>query len=143
MFVHRSSQTRKRRGQAIIEMALITTALLFLTLGLMQFALLANARITLTNLAREGARYAAMTKGATDRQIEDAVIAAAASTPLSDITRPEISVTPSPASARVPDGSVTVTVTYDLRKKLIPGVAFLGGSRWANTMATAVMVIQG
>ena len=29
-------------------------------MGLIQFALIANARVTLTNLSREGARYAAV-----------------------------------------------------------------------------------
>lgn len=146
MFVHRSSQTRasRRRGQALVEMALVVTSLLFLTLGLMQFALLANARISLTNLAREGARIAAMRANVTgdpDGTIKQQVVNAAASTPLSDITKEQVDISP-PFATRAVDTPVIVTVSYDLSKKLIPGVSFLSGG-WSNATASAVMVVQG
>src|SRR5687768_3283072 len=55
--LHRSA---RRRGQALLEMALVVIVLLFLTLGLIQYGLIANTKITMANIAREGARYAAV-----------------------------------------------------------------------------------
>lgn len=44
------------RGQALVEFALVVLPLLLLIVGIVQFGLLLNANVTLTNAAREGAR---------------------------------------------------------------------------------------
>lgn len=54
----RRGQTR--RGQTLLEFALVLVMLLMLTLGLVQFAILANQSMALAQVTREGARYAAL-----------------------------------------------------------------------------------
>lgn len=56
----RSKRWTKRRGATLVEAAVVVPALLVLTLGLVQFGLVYNAMLTLNNLAREGARFAAV-----------------------------------------------------------------------------------
>ena len=44
------------RGAAAVEFAFVLPVLLLLVLGLIEFSLLFNAQISVTNAAREGAR---------------------------------------------------------------------------------------
>ena len=44
------------RGQSLVEFALVLTPLLLLILGVIQFGLIFNSYVTMTNAAREGAR---------------------------------------------------------------------------------------
>ena len=148
MFIHdmklkRRSQRARHRGQAIIEMALVVTILLFLTLGLIQYAMLANARITLTNLAREGARYAAVNalKTGSDNDIKDYVdLRVAEFTTLKDITRSDILL--DFPEGRQSGKPVKVDVSYNMRNKFILPVSFPGLARFGTATATAVMVIE-
>ncbi len=50
----------RRRGSVMVESAFTIFALLVLTFGLLQAGLIYNAMLSLNNLAREGARYAAV-----------------------------------------------------------------------------------
>jgi Flp pilus assembly protein TadG len=52
------SAGRPERGQSLVEFALILTPLLMILLGIIQFGLIFNAQVTITNAAREGARAA-------------------------------------------------------------------------------------
>ncbi len=156
MFFHRSSQHRtKYRGQAMVEMALVVTVLLFLSMGLIQFALIANARITLTNLAREGARFAAVhaTETGSDNNadstkgIKTYVVRVADSTSLNSIAIGDITISPmetSPMSMSRSSGKpITVTVNYNMRNKFILPVSFPGLSRFGtNTSSSAKMIIE-
>ena len=51
----RSSPTRAR-GQSLVEFALVLLPLFLLILGVVQFGLIFNSYVTMTNAAREGAR---------------------------------------------------------------------------------------
>ena len=71
------------RGQSLVEFSLILTPLLLILLGIVQFGLIFNAQVTITNAAREGARAAtiyrfddAKTKSQNDGLRDDATIAA-------------------------------------------------------------------
>ena len=46
----------KARGQSLVEFALVLVPLLLLILGVVQFGLIFNSHVTMTNAAREGAR---------------------------------------------------------------------------------------
>ncbi len=47
---------RRARGQSLVEFSLVLGPLLLLILGVIQFGLIFNAYVTVTNAAREGAR---------------------------------------------------------------------------------------
>jgi Flp pilus assembly protein TadG len=49
---------RSRRGQAMVEFAAVLLPILLIVVGIIQFGLLLNANVTITNAAREGARAA-------------------------------------------------------------------------------------
>lgn len=52
-----SGSTRARaRGQSLVEFSLVLVPLLLLILGIVQFGLIFNSYVTMTNAAREGAR---------------------------------------------------------------------------------------
>lgn len=147
----------RRRGQALIEMALVVIVLLVLTLGLIQYGIIANTKVTMANLAREGARYAAVhgTETTSDgpstpgddaiTSIRDQVIKVASYTNLKDITDANIIIEPAKTTddPRASGELVTVTITYDMRTKffmpgssLIPGLNNFGDS----TRVSATMV---
>lgn len=148
----RMNKKSKRNGQALVEMALVVTVLLFLTMGLIQYGLISNARITMTNLAREGARFAAVhaTESGSDTSTNPAlgikayVVQVAQSTPLRNITTASVTVTPAEGNAARTSGQpITVTVTYNLRSKFIMPISFPGLGRIGTTStATAIMVIE-
>lgn len=50
----------KRRGSTMVETALVIFTLLTLTMGLIQYGFVYNAILSLNNLSREGARFAAV-----------------------------------------------------------------------------------
>ncbi|HVL54837.1 MAG TPA: TadE/TadG family type IV pilus assembly protein [Vitreimonas sp.] len=47
---------RPRRGQSLVEFALVLTPFLLVLLGIVQFGFIFNSYVTMTNAAREGAR---------------------------------------------------------------------------------------
>ncbi len=60
--------TRRSRGQALVEFALVLVPLMLIFLGILQFGFLYGTQIGLTNAAREAARYAAASQTATSAQ---------------------------------------------------------------------------
>ena len=52
----------RRRGQAIIEFALVIPVLLAVLIGIMEFGYLVKTNMTMASAAREAARYAALGK---------------------------------------------------------------------------------
>jgi Flp pilus assembly protein TadG len=57
---------KKRKGQALVEFALVLPFLILLVLGIMEFGWLTKNQLTIDNAAREGARSAALGKTTTD-----------------------------------------------------------------------------
>jgi Flp pilus assembly protein TadG len=66
---------RGPRGQAMVEFAAVLLPILLLIVGIIQFGLLLNANVTITNAAREGARaatiYVYTTDGGSTRTTND------------------------------------------------------------------------
>jgi Flp pilus assembly protein TadG len=58
----------RRRGQAIVEFALVVPIFLILVFGILEYAFYVKNAITIANAAREGARYATVGKTTTDIQ---------------------------------------------------------------------------
>ncbi len=96
----------RRKGQSLVETALILPVLLLLLTGIIDFGLLFNSYLVVSNASREGARRA--TVGNTDEQILLATNNAAASL---EPTRLEIEILPNEAGRSSGD-PVTVTVRY-------------------------------
>lgn len=67
---------REDRGQALVELALVSVLLLLLLLGVVDFGRAFNNYIIITNAAREGARYASRfpqyAQGILDATIQEA-----------------------------------------------------------------------
>lgn len=94
---------RKKRGQAMVEFALVLPIFILLLMGIMEFGLLFHQYLVVTSASREGARAAAV--GGTDAEIMAVTSFAAASIDKGNLTT---LVTP---AIRVKGTAVTVSVT--------------------------------
>ena len=94
---------RKKRGQAMVEFALVLPIFIVLLMGIMEFGLLFHQYLVVTSASREGARAAAV--GGTDAEIMAVTSFAAASIDKGNLTT---LVTP---AIRVKGTAVTVSVT--------------------------------
>ena len=63
----------EKRGASLVEFALVVPLLVALLLGIIEFGWLFNAQITLTSLAREGARKAAVQEFEDDGVLLEAI----------------------------------------------------------------------
>lgn len=95
--------TNNNRGQALVEFALMLPVLMLLIIGMMEFGLIINQYMVVTEAAREGARSAAV--GNSNTTIISVTRIAA-----SQIDTSELTVAISPVDTRVRGNSVTVTV---------------------------------
>ena len=94
---------KRKRGQAIVEFALILPVFILILLGIMEFGLVFHQYLIVTAASREGARVAAL--GGTDAETVTMVKASAAS-----INTGQLTTTITPA-ARVKGQTVSVQVT--------------------------------
>ncbi|ADL11781.1 TadE/TadG family type IV pilus assembly protein [Acetohalobium arabaticum] len=100
---------RRRRGQALVELALVLPVLLLILFGIVEFGRIFHAYLVIANAARVGAREGAITNDDTD--IKDAVRTAADHS--LDLNRLSIAISPDPANRNKGD-SLTVEVDYDV-----------------------------
>jgi Flp pilus assembly protein TadG len=103
---------RNERGQAMVEFALVLPILMALLLGIIQFGIVFNNYITLTDATRAGARKAAVSRfvGDSGASAKAAVENSAQGLDQSKLA-PTISVTASP-DWNTPGNDVTVTASY-------------------------------
>jgi len=122
---------RNEKGQAFVEFAIVLPILLLLVFGIIQFGILFNNYLTLTDAVRAGARQAAVSRTLTDpvQTGKDRVIAAAADLKASDLV---VTVTPASKSAWVQGGDVTVTATYPYSINLL-GLVVKSGRMTSQT----------
>ena len=106
------AQARSENGQAIVEFALVLPILMAILLGIIQFGIVFNNYITLTDATRAGARKAAVSRFLNDNgaSAKQAVQDSASGLNISVLT-PTISVTSSP-DWNTPGGVVTVSASY-------------------------------
>jgi Flp pilus assembly protein TadG len=118
------------RGQALVELALVLPILSLLLLGMIQFGVVFNHYITLTDAVRAGART-----GSVGRQVQDPVAAVEqsvrnAATDNLDPEDLEISV----ESAWAQGSKVTVTASYPYEIRLLGfGVTVTSGRLSSST----------
>lgn len=96
-------------GQAIVEMALVTSLLLMLLLGIAEVGRVTHAYLAVTHAAREGVRIAAL--GKSDDEVFETVRNAAAGLPSDELT---VAVSPSRSQRRRGD-PVTVQVDFTVQ----------------------------
>lgn len=68
---------RKEKGAVAVEMAIVLPMLLLILLGTIEFGRVFNVQVSLTQAAREGARYAAIHHDEPGLDVEGAALAAA------------------------------------------------------------------
>ncbi|WP_338145193.1 TadE family protein [Cryobacterium mannosilyticum] len=124
----RRRSTAGERGAAAIEFALILPILVILVFGVIEFGLVFNAQISITNAAREGARYMAIHNNAANAKVA-AQHAAPSLSPLLALAGVDVS----PGTC-VGGSSVTVTTHYT--------VAFVTGFFGASIPLTGKGVMQ-
>lgn len=136
-------RAKNRSGSALTEFALATPLLLMLLLVTIQYALTLNTMVTLSHLAREGARYAAVNPSS-DNDIKNYIINTIAPAHIRSTLSPSnITITPTDLSQRVAGRPITVTITYDMTNKRFLPSTFLGVRIFSNNVTTqATMMIE-
>ena len=108
--------TKREKGQTMVEFALVLPILLVLMLGIAQFGVTFNNYVTLTDAVRAGARKAAVSRNASDPPgaCEAAVLAAGA-----NLDQTELESDLSCNSSWQPGSDVTVHASYPYDIKLL------------------------
>jgi Flp pilus assembly protein TadG len=125
----RRFQSRKERGQTLVEFALVLPILSLLLLGVIQFGIVFNHYITLTDAVRAGARKGAVGRHLQDPQgaVEDAVRNAA-----TDMDHDQLQITVD--SSWTQGSDVTVSASYPYEIKLLGfGVTITSGQLNSST----------
>jgi len=119
MITNRSNA--KRRGQSVVEFALVLPVLLLLVMGIIEFGRIFMAQQSITNASREGARTGVL-PSSTSSDVQNTVTSYMASAGLDDTC----TVTMTNVGPTVSSGSPTsVTVQYTLpilTGSIIPGL---------------------
>jgi Flp pilus assembly protein TadG len=128
-FVYRpkcAQRWQRRRGQTLVEFAMIAMIFFTLLLGMIQFGIYQSTTNTLWNLSREGARFASVNAIKTDDEIKARVRQAAPPNVNTSDKVMTISVFPTDVKKRVSGQPVAVCITYDMKEKVFfPLVGFL------------------
>jgi Flp pilus assembly protein TadG len=104
-----SDVMRREDGQAITEFALILPVLVALLLGIIQFGIVFNNYLTITDAARAGARKAAVSRFLGDN---GAAATTTAQNSAQQLNQTDLKVLVTSTNWDVPGSDVAVTVTY-------------------------------
>lgn len=120
----------KKKGQALVEFAIILPILIFILAGIIEFGMMLNSYLTIQNASREGARYGIM--GANDSEIIQIV---RDTSPNLDQTKLIIEITPGQSSRKSGD-TIKVKVIYNY-KLIVPIISnILGNSIKLNAQTS-------
>jgi Flp pilus assembly protein TadG len=106
--VKKRIQIRNEQGQTMTEFALVLPVLALILFAVIQFGIVFNNYVTLTDATRAGARKAAVSRDDPNR---DADVMAAVQSSASDLDASKLSVSP-PTSTWDSGSDVTVTASY-------------------------------
>ena len=101
--------TRSDRGAVAVEFALLLPILVVIILGIIEFGLVYNTQITITNAAREGARALSIGNGV---NTPFAAVSAASAALTPAVTSAEVTFSPSACTAANAGQTATVTIQY-------------------------------
>jgi len=139
--------SKRRRGAALLEFALVASLFFVLLLGMLQFGVYLNATNTLWNLSREGARFASVQKGdsatvaANNQAIIDHITQGAPTgvmPPTVDKNKMKVIITPSDASTRTSGTAVQITLQYDMSDKIFVPIGNLLNKTYTTTTSMRV-----
>jgi Flp pilus assembly protein TadG len=116
-----TKQIRDERGQTMVEFAVVLPVLVVMLFGIIQFGIVFNNYVTLTDAVRSGAREAAVARQSAD-PAGTATTAVRSSAP--NLTQASLAV--SVSSNWQPGADVTVTATYPYSIKLLGWVVTAG-----------------
>ena len=125
-----AANTRRERGSALVEAAVVMPFVLVLVLGLVDFGLMINRGTLANNATREAAREAMF--GADEAAIEARVIEAA-----SDLDPADLTVT---VTCKTPDGSLCIGDYDDERE---PGGAVIVHTQYTYHYITPITNLLG
>ena len=137
----------RRRGQAMVETGFVIVILLVVSLGLLQYGMVYSGSLALNNLAREGARYAAVRSLSTpdDTTLKNAVVAylktRAAGTIVNQNALDSSTVNVVRAQ-NVAGQEIRVRLTYNLKNKSFAPDLFPLPQRYATYQATSANLIE-
>lgn len=118
-----------QQGAVAVELALVLPLLLLLLIGILEFALLFNAQISITHAAREGARLEAVDP---DNDAADVRAATLNALQVTNVDPDEAVITVAAAcdDSSDPGDNATVQITYDYTFLLLPDFSdsFFGGA---------------
>jgi len=121
-----------------VEFALVSGLFLLLLMGVIQYGIYINATSAVVNVAREGARYSAVTAAASNsadqQSVHDHVTAAgvlppqllASAIPLSNVKVEYFKSDGVTGTSRSIGNMVRVSISYDMRGKMFMPHAFIG-----------------
>ena len=132
------SRTRARRGNALVEGALVMTAFMMILFGIMDFARAIFVYNTTQFAAREGARYASVRGSAsgdtaTSDTVRDYALGLMAGVPTSDVT-----VTTTWTPNNTPGSYVTVAVNATFT----PITPYMRSGTWNLSGTSKLMISQ-
>lgn len=122
-----------RRGQSVVEMALILPIIMLLFMGIVDFGRIMNSQIQISSASRSGARLASI--GKSDAEIINAINISTSTLKEESLI---ITITPSQASRASEDIS-KVLVEYDIQI-LTPGVSLITGNPFRLSSDTSMIV---
>jgi Flp pilus assembly protein TadG len=126
--VKKRIQIRSQQGQTMTEFALVLPVLALILFAVIQFGIVFNNYITLTDATRAGARRAAVSRQDPNR---DSVVISAVRSSATDLKSSKLSVPP-PTSTWDPGADVTVTASYPYSINLL-GIVVKSGSLTSKT----------
>jgi Flp pilus assembly protein TadG len=126
--VKKRIQIRNEQGQTMTEFALVLPVLALLLFAVIQFGIVFNSYVTLTDATRAGARRAAVSREDPNR---DSAVIAAVRNSASDLDPGKLSVPP-PSSTWDAGSDVTVTASYPYSISLL-GIVVKSGSLTTKT----------
>lgn len=98
---------RNERGQSLVEFAIILPILLVIIMGIIEFGMMMNSYLAISNASREGARIGIV--GSSDIDIKNLIIATSPSLDTEDLV---VNISPSDGT-RISGDTLTVKVTYN------------------------------
>jgi Flp pilus assembly protein TadG len=126
--VKKRIQIRNQQGQTMTEFALVLPILALLLFAVIQFGIVFNNYVTLTDATRAGARKAAVSRQDPNR---NSIVMTAVRSSATDLSGSKLSVPP-PTSTWDPGADVTVTASYPYSISLL-GIVVKSGRLSSTT----------
>jgi MFS superfamily sulfate permease-like transporter len=118
--------TKLSRGQAMVEMAIVITILMFVMVLAVQFAMLGSAVLALNQVTYQGARYASVNQSASQAAVQSYMLSVGSPT-ITFGGGANLSVTLSPtATPRTSFSTITVSSTFNAKSFIVIPNPFFG-----------------